>query len=51
MDQSALILARDHRLPVHLFDFDQVGAALRICKGESVGTYVARDAETTFYDA
>lgn len=49
MDQSALILARDHGLPVHVFDFDQIGAALRICQGEAVGTYVARDAETTLY--
>jgi uridylate kinase len=49
MDQSALILARDHKLPVHVFDFDQVGAAMRICAGEQVGTYVAHDAETTFY--
>ncbi len=49
MDQSALILARDHRLPLHVFDFDQVGAALRICQGEEVGTYVARDAETALY--
>jgi uridylate kinase len=49
MDQSALILARDHGLPVHVFDFDQIGAALRICQGEAVGTFVARDAETTLY--
>ncbi|MFN7143241.1 MAG: UMP kinase [Myxococcota bacterium] len=50
MDQSALILARDHNLPVHVFDFDQVDAALRICKGEAVGTYVSPTAETAFYD-
>jgi uridylate kinase len=46
MDQSALILARDHRLPVHLFNFDQDKAAARICGGEDVGTLVAYDAET-----
>jgi uridylate kinase len=50
MDQSALLLARDHQLPVHVFDFDQEHGALRICKGESIGTYVARGAETTYYE-
>lgn len=50
MDQSALILARDHNLPVHVFDFDTVGAALRICRGEQVGTFVAPTAETAFYE-
>ncbi|MEZ4235581.1 MAG: UMP kinase [Myxococcota bacterium] len=46
MDQSALILARDHRLPVHLFNFDQDGAAARICTGEDVGTLVGFDTPT-----
>jgi uridylate kinase len=46
MDQSALILARDHDLPVHLFNFDQQGAAARICGGEDVGTLVAKEIET-----
>ena len=43
MDQSALILARDHGLPVHVFNFDQLGVARRICQGEDVGTLVGRD--------
>lgn len=46
MDQSALILARDHGLPVHLFNFDQQGGAAGICQGVDIGTLVAR-AETT----
>jgi uridylate kinase len=46
MDQSALLLARDHGLPVHLFNFDLDGAAVRICQGEDVGTLVAKDAVT-----
>jgi uridylate kinase len=46
MDQSALLLARDHKIPVHIFNFDAKGAALRICQGEDVGTHVARNAET-----
>jgi len=40
MDQQALILARDHKLPVHVFDFDQRGIARRLCIGEDVGTLV-----------
>ncbi|UFT98777.1 UMP kinase [Radiobacillus kanasensis] len=40
MDQSALLLARDHNLPVHLFNFDQPGAMSKICDGKPVGTIV-----------
>lgn len=45
MDQSAMILARDHGLPLHVFNFDQPGAMARICQGEQIGTYIARDVE------
>jgi uridylate kinase len=40
MDQSAFILARDHRLPLHVFDVDQQGAAAAITAGEHIGTVV-----------
>lgn len=40
MDQSAFILARDHRLPLHVFDIDQRGAAAAISTGQHVGTIV-----------
>jgi uridylate kinase len=40
MDQSAMLLARDHHLPIHLFNFDKPGCIKRICLGEDVGTYV-----------
>lgn len=43
MDQSALLLARDHGIPVHVFNFDLKDAARRICLGEDVGTLVSRD--------
>ena len=46
MDQSALLLARDHEMPVHIFNFDEKGGALRICNGEDLGTLVARKVET-----
>lgn len=40
LDQSAVLLARDHDLPIHLFDFDLPGAMRRICIGEDVGTLI-----------
>jgi uridylate kinase len=41
LDQAAVLLARDHQLPVHLFDFALPGAMARICQGEDVGTLIA----------
>jgi uridylate kinase len=38
LDQAAVILAREHQLPVHLFDFDAPGVMARICQGEEIGT-------------
>ncbi|OYD56217.1 UMP kinase [Fictibacillus aquaticus] len=46
MDQSALILARDHGLKAHLFNFDDKGSFLKICQGEDVGTLITEDALT-----
>ena len=40
MDQSAFILARDHRLPLHVFDIDRTGAASSISTGTPVGTLI-----------
>jgi uridylate kinase len=40
MDQSALLLARDYELPVHVFNFNQVGAMKAICSGERIGTLI-----------
>ncbi|MCL6549169.1 MAG: UMP kinase, partial [Alicyclobacillus sp.] len=40
MDQSAILLARDYNLPVHVFNFDESGVMARICAGEDVGTIV-----------
>jgi uridylate kinase len=44
MDQSAMLLARDHSLPIHLFNFDRPGCIRRICLGEDIGTYIGPDA-------
>jgi uridylate kinase len=40
LDQSAVLLARDHNLPIHLFNFETPGAMLKICNGEDVGTLI-----------
>ncbi|RDI45813.1 UMP kinase [Falsibacillus pallidus] len=38
MDQSALLLARDYSLPVHIFNFDKAGVMKNICLGGKNGT-------------
>lgn len=43
MDQSALLLARDFDLPVHIFDFNNTGVMRRICLGETVGTLISNN--------
>jgi uridylate kinase len=40
MDQTAFILARDHRLPLHVFDIDRPGAASAILNGTPLGTHI-----------
>lgn len=40
LDQSAVLLARDHGLPVHVFDFDSPGTMCQICDGEDLGTLI-----------
>ena len=41
MDQAAIVLARDHNLPLHVFDFDEHDAITAICSGENRGTYIS----------
>jgi uridylate kinase len=41
MDQQAIVLARDHGMALHVFDFDEKGAISAICKGENRGTYIS----------
>lgn len=48
MDQSAMILARDHGLPLHVFNFDQPGAMVQICKGEHVGTNIGWEVDAVY---
>lgn len=46
MDQSAFILARDYKAPLHVFNFDDEGVMAAICKGDNVGTYISPDVST-----
>ena len=41
VDQPSIILARDHDLPIHVFDFSEKGTIRRICEGEDAGTLVS----------
>ena len=41
MDQSAIVLARDHDMTLHVFDFETRGAITSICSGENLGTYIS----------
>lgn len=45
LDQSAVLLARDNDLPIHVFDFDQEGSMRRILEGEDVGTLISQVSE------
>jgi uridylate kinase len=40
LDQTAVLLARDHGLPIHVFDFDAPGIMFRLCNGEDIGTHI-----------
>lgn len=43
MDQSAVLLARDYGLPIHVFDFDRDGAMVQLCEGRNIGTLIASE--------
>lgn len=45
LDQTAVLLARDHHLPIHVFDFEQKGSMRRIIEGEDVGTLITMTPE------
>ena len=42
MDLTAIILCRDHNLPLRVFDMNKPGALMRIMRGEDEGTLVER---------
>ena len=45
LDQSAVLLARDHNLSIHLFNFDTPEIMCRICKGEDAGTLISSNGD------
>ncbi|WP_232699548.1 UMP kinase [Brevibacillus daliensis] len=49
MDQSAIILARDHGLPIHVFNFDKKGSMKQICEGKNVGTLISSSVSEAEY--
>ncbi len=40
MDQTAVTLCKETRLPILVFDFNQQGAISQILQGETIGTYI-----------
>jgi len=48
MDQAAFVLARDQRIPLHVFDIEREGVIAGICRGEEHGTRIAADVETAW---
>lgn len=45
MDATAIIMCRDHSLPLRVFDMHKAGALTRIMRGEDVGTLVTMEAQ------
>ncbi len=43
MDHTAIILCRDHAMPLMVFDIHQPGNLMRAARGEAVGTLLARE--------
>ena len=41
MDANAIVLCRDHRMPIRVFDVYQEGNLMRLVRGEAVGTLVS----------
>ena len=40
MDATAIVLCRDHHLPLRVFNLNEPGALVRVARGEDVGTLV-----------
>jgi uridylate kinase len=45
LDQSAVLLARDHGLPIHVFNFDTPGTMGLLCQGEDIGTLISQNGD------
>lgn len=49
VDGSAFILAKEYKMPMYIFDFNQKNSILDICEGKNIGTYVGNDCEIEMY--
>jgi uridylate kinase len=45
LDPQAVMLAKKHGLPIHVFGFDKPGLMGLICAGEDVGTLIRYDGD------
>jgi uridylate kinase len=43
MDATAIVLCRDNRVPLRVFNLNNPGDLLRVVRGENVGTLVTND--------
>ena len=43
MDATAIVMCRDYRLPLRVFNLGHPGDLLRIMQGEDIGTLVTND--------
>ncbi len=43
MDATAIVMCRDYRLPVRVFNLGSAGDLLRIVRGEDIGTLVTNE--------
>lgn len=48
-DLSAFVLAREFKMPLYVFDFDEKDAVSKVCNGEEIGTYVGEECKTELY--
>ncbi len=48
MDQSAFILAREYRIPIHVFNFDKPGSMRDILAGKDIGTVISEHSKLVF---
>ena len=49
MDLTALVLAREHDIRIHAFNFDKKDCIRKICEGEQLGTLVSNEVSSRFY--
>ncbi|MEX0607480.1 MAG: UMP kinase, partial [Halofilum sp. (in: g-proteobacteria)] len=47
MDATAVVMCRDHDIPLRVFNLNNEGDLIRVVRGENVGTTVERGSETT----